>query len=90
MTIRDKALWGLRLYGPIGNAELARHLGVRAKQLHDAIFALRKQGFASKGRDGCNITPAGRDELKNRPAPGAMRPEVQQYLWSEPGNGGGK
>lgn len=82
MTIQRRVMWGLRIYGPVGNAELARHLGLHRLQVYGATWSLREEGLAVLGRGGYDLSAEGRRLLADAVADQPR--ESQLTFWEEP------
>lgn len=65
MTSRLRScLWGLRIYGPCSNVELARKLGRDREAVYRAVYELREMGLAERtGEASYDVTEAGRASL---------------------------
>jgi predicted transcriptional regulator len=80
-------LWGLRIYGPCSNVELARKLGRDREQVYGTVYKLRDLGLAERlGEASYDVTEAGRAALA-APAEGDATPasprEFQGTLFGE-------
>lgn len=58
-------LWGLRIYGPCSNIELARKLGRDRESVYGAVYVLRDMGLAHRlGEASYDVTEEGRAFLE--------------------------
>jgi Mn-dependent DtxR family transcriptional regulator len=63
-AMRD-CLWGLRIYGPCSNVELARKLGRDREAVYGSVYKLRELGLADRmGEASYDVTEAGRAFLE--------------------------
>lgn len=77
-------LWGLRIYGPCSNVELARRLGRDRESVYGAVYQLRDLGLAEHlGPATYDITEAGRGKLNapSEPDPAPAPGERQGLLF---------
>lgn len=69
MTVRLRALWGLRIDGPCSISDLADRIGHERRAVYSAVYGLRREGLADHlGPASYDVTPAGRVYLDALPA----------------------
>jgi predicted transcriptional regulator len=63
-TVRLKALWGLRIHGPLSINDLADRTGLDRQAVYSAVYKLRQDGLADRlGPASYDVTEAGRAAL---------------------------
>ena len=78
MTQRLKALWGLRIHGPLSICDLADRTGLDRQAVYSVVYKLRRDGLADRlGPASYDVTEQGRAVL-------AAVPELDQVVARPP------